>query len=552
MLFPGGLMRVGGRHLRGSKVLPLLQRRLALAVGSSRFSRQVVVLLGVLAALLLLNLLFYLFGGISIEFVTDDPLPDLPSLWRGDAQPPPRGRQCAAWLAEVDPTGAGSEQRDWQRQPVVVAAGESRRVGGCAVGCLFTRSPPDHDACDAAVVAPPADAAAAAGGDEASSAAGGAGGAEAGGLGGQAVPGVAAEVGAACAYQVVWQRSAREAVVMPNASRVVAMTSSLSSDVPLGQPSWRDHAFMDPPTSKHASPPIVAILSHPCSSLQLKLDFIAEVSRQGVPVHPLGSCLPASDAHHATPLAAQQRLCGHRFALLFEELAPLHAMSPHFWAALACGTVPIVVAKGSIAMFAPADNAFLQVGRGDEVRQVVEWVGYLLRSQRAYSEMTRWKADVPSDTFLALLDLPIVSPHCRLCLHLATKHLVAWDESSTRKVCRCWDEATNTTLYHLYVRERGTFPFLSFFLNASELTMAHLMRAIYRLYHGLAYRPLWHGHRPDALSAGGATQVRVFRVYPLESSQEMVLHGSGAFRRDRQLQDYIEATPCPRLEVILV
>ncbi|CAI5495288.1 unnamed protein product [Closterium sp. Naga37s-1] len=542
MLFPGGLMRVGGRHLRGSKLLPLLQRRLALAVGTNRFSRQVVALAAVLCALLALNVLFYLFGGISIEFVTDDPLPDLPSLWRGDAQPPPRGRQCAAWLAEVDPTGAGSEQRDWQRQPVVVAAGENRRVQGCAVGCLFTRAPPDHDACDAAVVASPAPGAGEAGT-----------GAEEGEGGGSAAPpGVAEEGGAACGYAVVWQRGPRGAVVMPNASRVVAMTSSLSSDVPLGQPSWRDHAFMDPPTPKHASPAIVAVLTHPCSSLQLKLDFIAQVERQGVAVQALGPCLPASDPGHASPAVLQRRLCDHRFALLFEELAPLHVMSPHFWAALACGTVPLVVAKGSIALFSPADNAFLQVGRGDEVRQVGEWAGYLQQSQRAYSDMTRWKADVPSDAFLALLDLSIVPPHCRLCIHLATKQLVAWDESSTRKVCRCWEEGTNTTLYHLYVRERGTFAFHSLFLKSSELTMAHLVRAIYRLYHRLDYRPLWHGHRPDALSAGGAAAVRVLRVYPVESSQEMVLHGSGAFRRDRQLQDFVEATPCPRLEVILV
>ncbi|CAI7785560.1 unnamed protein product [Closterium sp. NIES-53] len=431
---------------------------------------------------------------------------------------------------------------------------------------------------------------------------------------------------------------------------------------------WRDHA----------SPAIVAVLNHPCSSLQLKQDFIAQVERQGVPVQTLGPCLPASDPGHASPAEVQRRLCDHRFALLFEELAPLHVMSPHFWAALACGTVPVVVAKGSIALFSPADNAFLQVlpssflnlksqqclipsctclnflpslspsllrtpgqvGRGDEVRQVGEWAGYLQQSQRAYSDMTRWKADVPSDAFLALLDLSIVPPHCRLCIHLATKvcpspprcvprhqgvslatkvcpspprcvlpspprcvprhqgvslatkvcpslatkvcpslatkvcpslatkvcpslatkvcpslatkQLVAWDESSTRKVCRCWEEASNTTLYHLYVRERGTFSFHSLFLKSSELTMAHLVRAIYRLYHRLDYRPLWHGHRPDALAAGGAAAVRVLRVYPVESSQEMVLHGSGAFRRDRQLQDFVEATPCPRLEVILV
>ncbi|CAI5500583.1 unnamed protein product [Closterium sp. Naga37s-1] len=303
-----------------------------------------------------------------------------------------------------------------------------------------------------------------------------------------------------------------------------------------------------------------------------RLDFIAQVERQDVPVQTLGPNLPASDPGHASPAEVQRRLCDHRFALLFEELAPLHVMSPHFWAALACGTVPLVVAKGSIALFSPADNVFLQVlhlppesqsvsdllarfnsvRRGDEVRQVGEWAGYLQQSQRTYSDMTRWKADVPSDAFLALLDLSIVPSHCRLCIHLATKQLVAWDESSTRKVCRCWEEGTNTTLYHLYVRERGTFAFHSLFLKSSELTMAHLVRAIYHLYHRLGYRPLWHGHRPDALSTGGAAAVRVLRVYPVESSQEMVLHGSGAFRRDRQLQDFVEATPCPRLEVILV
>ncbi|CAI7897879.1 unnamed protein product [Closterium sp. NIES-53] len=522
----------------------------------------------------------------------------------------------------------------------------------------------------------------------------------------------------------------------------------------------------------------------------------------GVPVQTLGPCLPASDPGHASPAEVQRRLCDHRFALLFEELAPLHVMSPHFWAALACGTVPVVVAKGSIALFSPADNAFLQVlpssflnlksqqclipsctclnflpslspsllrtpgqvGRGDEVRQVGEWAGYLQQSQRAYSDMTRWKADVPSDAFLALLDLSIVPPHCRLCIHLATKVCPSPPRCVPRhqgvslatKVCpspprcvlpsppRCVPRhqgvslatkvcpslatkvcpslatkvcpslatkvcpslatkvcpslatkvcpslathcaaprcklrphalclsfsarhpslgffpcrsavfpvallsslslcclpcrsavfpvallldfppfftplipatpplqvfrahhgtphaghlpplpphgfppflphslhpptpatpphrSSELTMAHLVppLPPHGSPPFTRPLLphpsptlpppatpvhRSSELTMAHLVRAIYRLYHRLDYRPLWHGHRPDALAAGGAAAVRVLRVYPVESSQEMVLHGSGAFRRDRQLQDFVEATPCPRLEVILV
>lgn len=54
-------------------------------------------------------------------------------------------------------------------------------------------------------------------------------------------------------------------------------------------------------------------------------------------------------------------LCRHKFVLLFEELAPLDYLSRDYWAALACGTVPIVVARASVLHFAPADNAVLQV-----------------------------------------------------------------------------------------------------------------------------------------------------------------------------------------------
>lgn len=54
---------------------------------------------------------------------------------------------------------------------------------------------------------------------------------------------------------------------------------------------------------------------------------------------------------------------------------------------------------------------------------MVQWLRYLLKANDAYDDMLRWKDDplALSDKFLALMDMSVVAPECRLCLHVATQ-----------------------------------------------------------------------------------------------------------------------------------
>ena len=123
-------------------------------------------------------------------------------------------------------------------------------------------------------------------------------------------------------------------------------------------------------------------------------------------------------------------------------------------------------------------------------------------------------------------------------------------EAEVERPCRCWDAATNESVYHVGIRERGRFAFHPLFLRSSDLTVTSLIKAVYRLFKTLNHKPVWTSHRPDALS--GAVMLRAFRIYAAAASQDMALQGLAAFRTDDQLRGYVESTPCPKLEVIFL
>jgi glycoprotein 3-alpha-L-fucosyltransferase len=79
--------------------------------------------------------------------------------------------------------------------------------------------------------------------------------------------------------------------------------------------------------------------------------------------------------------------------------------------------------------------------------------------------LCRWKYDGPSDSFKALIDMAAVHSSCRLCIHIATK--IHEKEEKTPKfmnrTCTC--SSKKGTVYHLFVRERGTFKRESIYLR---------------------------------------------------------------------------------------
>lgn len=76
----------------------------------------------------------------------------------------------------------------------------------------------------------------------------------------------------------------------------------------------------------------------------------------------------------------------------------------------------------------------------------------------------RWKFNGPSDSFLALVDMAAVHSSCRLCIFVATKSRLKEEAAAPKRPCKCTSKS-GSTLYHLYVRERGRFEMESVFIE---------------------------------------------------------------------------------------
>eukprot|EP00270_Netrium_digitus_P003934 TRINITY_DN14780_c0_g1_i1.p1 TRINITY_DN14780_c0_g1~~TRINITY_DN14780_c0_g1_i1.p1 ORF type:complete len:508 (+),score=79.25 TRINITY_DN14780_c0_g1_i1:101-1624(+) len=461
-----------------------------------------------LILVLISNFLLFFAGNVAyVERQTSEAAEEeLAPMWNSDLQGPPDGLTCESWLSESDALKE-SDTRDYVKASVSVRAHEERQWRDCSVGCVFSKhfGVREND-CDADIT-----------GERSS-----------------------------CSFRVVQQEAPGEKVLLPNDTNVLAMTTSLDSDVPIWHPSWAEYSFMNPVAPKSAKSPVVAILNSDCRNMQPRLDLISEFRRLGVAVDLYGKCFQNRTIMR---LRQQDIMSRYRFALVFEGLVNQDYMSPDYWSTLAGGTVPIVASASSLSKFVPADNSFLQVQKADDVSKVVEWVNYLVKFNEAYAEMLRWKDDWPSDFFLALVDLNVVRPECRLCIHLATLD-AQMREAEQQWPCRCSEASSNSTVYHIFIRERGRFAFEHFFLRSTELTVTALIRSVYHLFKGKSHQPIWREHRPDSLS--GAVLLRAFRIYPVAASQDMALQGYAAFRTDDQLRNFVEATPCPKLEVIFL
>ena len=108
-------------------------------------------------------------------------------------------------------------------------------------------------------------------------------------------------------------------------------------------------------------------------------------------------------------------------------------------------------------------------------------------------------------------------------------------------------------LFHLYVRERGTFYFSSVFLRSGKLTLKAFRRAVRRRFRAEGHVPVWVKERPRMLvSEERIREVRIHRIYPAGVTMKEALWGSAWFRTDADLEEYVTAHPCARLEVIIV
>lgn len=323
----------------------------------------------------------------------------------------------------------------------------------------------------------------------------------------------------------------------------VVMTTSLSSDVPVGYFSWAEYDIMAPVMPKTEEALAAAFISN-CGARNFRLQALNKLGRL-VKIDSYGTC----NRNRHGDVDKVEALKRYKFSLAFENSNDEDYVTEKFFQSLVAGCVPIVIGAPNIQDFAPSNASILHIRNLDDIDSVAETMKHLASNPDAFNQTIRWKYEGPSDSFKALVDMAAVHSSCRLCIHLATE-INKKEESSSRfhnRPCKC--KTVLGTLYHLYVRERGRFKLKSIFLRSSDMTIKALESSALSKFKSLNHLPIWKTERPESIRGGD--ELKVYRIYPVGMTQRQALY-TFRFNTDNDLQRYIEKNPCAKFEVIFV
>lgn len=228
--------------------------------------------------------------------------------------------------------------------------------------------------------------------------------------------------------------------------------------------------------------------------------------------------------------------------------------------------VPIVIGAPNIESFAPQPNSLIHIRSRKEIPKAVRRIRHLLSNETAYNEMLAYKTRGPTDDFLAMMDLSLTHPFCRLCITLADR--MRRHERTVvkpaKRPCACRDPRSKGVTRHFYIRERGFWKFRSLFV-AEPITVAGLHDAVLSAF-GPGFKPQWAGSRPNYRkknATGGwdtEPEIKIHRVYPVGWTTHAALRTNASLpfsardfpNADEYLRQWVEAHPCGELEVVFV
>uniref|UniRef100_A0A7N0T3B6 Fucosyltransferase n=1 Tax=Kalanchoe fedtschenkoi TaxID=63787 RepID=A0A7N0T3B6_KALFE len=410
---------------------------------------------------------------------------------------------CEAWLERED---AVVYSRDFSKQPVLVADA-SQEFKSCAVGCVFRYDEPEKaDAAFGLKKAPKK---------------------------------VLRSMESAVYYAENNLEEARRR------GYDVVMTTSLSSDVPVGYFSWSEYDIMAPVLPKTEKSLAAAFISN-CAGNNFRLAALEALEKANVSIDSYGSCHRNRDGD-VNKVEALKR---YIFSLAFENSNEEDYVTEKFFQSLVAGTVPVVIGAPNIQEFAPARGSILHIKTLEDVASVAKTMQFLASNPAEFNNSLRWKYEGPSDSFKALLDMAAVHSSCRLCIHLATqiREKEETDPGLKQRPCKCTRGAE--TVYHVYVRERGGFEFKSVFLRSDKLTLEAFESAVLEKFMSAKHVPNWKKERPESIR-GPDHDYRVYRIYPAGMTQRQALY-TFRFGHDADLRAHIESRPCAQFEVIFV
>ncbi|KAL7156816.1 hypothetical protein ABFS83_02G034600 [Erythranthe nasuta] len=324
----------------------------------------------------------------------------------------------------------------------------------------------------------------------------------------------------------------------------VVMTTSLSSDVPVGYFSWAEYDIMAPVKPKTESALAAAFISN-CGARNFRLQALIALENANIKIDSYGGC----HRNHDGRVDKVETLKRYKFSLAFENSNEEDYVTEKFFQSLVAGTVPVVIGAPNIMDFAPSPSSVLHIKEVTDADSIANRMKYLSENPSAYNESLRWKFDGPSDSFKALVDMAAVHSSCRLCIYLATK-IQDKDEASPefrKRPCKC--TSGSNTVYHIYVRERGRFYMESIFLRSDNLTLEALSSAVLSKFKSLKHVPVWKSERPESIRGGD--ELKVYRIYPVGMTERQALY-TFRFKGDSDFTTHIESHPCAKFEVIFV
>ncbi|XP_054776734.1 glycoprotein 3-alpha-L-fucosyltransferase A-like isoform X2 [Prosopis cineraria] len=324
----------------------------------------------------------------------------------------------------------------------------------------------------------------------------------------------------------------------------VVMTTSLSSDVPVGYFSWAEYDIMAPVQPKTESALAAAFISN-CGAPNFRLQALEALEKLNVKIDSYGGCHRNRD-ERVDKVEALKR---YKFSLAFENSNVEDYVTEKFFQSLVAGSIPVVVGAPNIQDFAPSPGSILHIKKLTDVESVAKSMKTLAENPEAYAQYLRWKYEGPSDSFKALLDMAVVHSSCRLCIHLASAIREKEEKSPGFKKRPCSCTRGSETVYHVYVRERGRFDMESIFLRSGNFTLEAMKSAVISKFASLNHVPIWRSERPESIR--GSSELKIYRIYPLGMTQRRALY-TFSFKGDDDFRNHLETNPCAKFEVIFV
>ncbi|KAG5010772.1 hypothetical protein AAZX31_07G196400 [Glycine max] len=324
----------------------------------------------------------------------------------------------------------------------------------------------------------------------------------------------------------------------------IVMTTSLSSDVPVGYFSWAEYDIMAPMKPKTEAALAAAFISN-CGARNFRLQALEALEKSNIKIDSYGGCHRNRDGR----VDKVEALKHYKFSLAFENSNEEDYVTEKFFQSLVAGTIPVVVGAPNIQDFAPSPGSILHIKEIEDVESVAKSMRYLAENPEAYNQSLRWKYEGPSDSFKALVDMAAVHSSCRLCIHLATVSREKEENSPGFKKRPCKCTRGPKTVYHIYVRERGRFEMESIYLRSSNLTLEALKFAVVSKFTSLNHVPIWKTERPEILRGGN--DLKLHKIYPVGLTQRQALY-TFSFKGDADFRSHLESHPCAKFEVIFV